>query len=43
MVASKMVGRGTSSRQVVRQLEVTEGALRYRLRSERRGAPMAAR
>ncbi len=32
MVAEKMVGRGTSIRQVARQFGVTEGALRYRLR-----------
>lgn len=32
MVADQMVGNGVSIRQVARQLGVTEGALRYRLR-----------
>ena len=32
MVAQEMVDRGVAVRQVARQLGVTEGALRYRLR-----------
>lgn len=32
MVAKTMRDRGTSVRQVAKQLEVTEGALRYRLK-----------
>jgi predicted transcriptional regulator len=31
MVAEEMIERGVAVRQVARQLEVTEGALRYRL------------
>lgn len=37
MVAEQMVGRGVSIRQVARQLGVTEGALRYRLRKRAEG------
>ena len=32
MVAQAMVGRGTSVRRVAKQMGVTEGALRYRLK-----------
>lgn len=37
MVAEGMIGRGSSVRAVARQLGVTEGALRYRLRERARG------
>jgi transposase len=37
MVAEQMVGRGVSIRQLARQLGVTEGALRYRLRKRAEG------
>lgn len=37
LVAEQMVGRGVSIRQVARQLGVTEGALRYRLRRRAEG------
>jgi len=43
MVAEGMVGKGTSVRQVARQLGVTEGALRYRLRKRAAGSGVDGR
>ena len=43
MVAQEMVGRGVSVRQVARQLGVTEGALRYRLRKVTEEDPVDGR
>lgn len=37
MVAQAMVGRGTSVRRVAKQMGVTEGALRYRLKKRAAG------
>ena len=43
MVAQAMVGRGTSVRRVAKQMGVTEGALRYRLKKRAAGEAVDGR